>query len=472
MFRSVSVADLKSFDCEVMAVFEGQTLDASPEVQSAIARPEFQGKVGQVVEAFPSGSPRLMVVGLGAPEKLTVNVLRKAFASLARKLSATKMEKINIQPANLPDAELAGRCLGEACAMLSWTSGSMKSEASEVVDLTLGSENKDLAKGLKFGVELAHCSNLARTYVNTPPNIATPLWMADRAKELEAHGLKVTVLQGEELVKENLIGIISVGKASENPPCFIRVEYRPKNATGKPIVILGKTITYDTGGLNIKQGLIGLKGDKAGGCAVLGIMKAVATLIKPNVPVVGLLVAAENSVSNNAYRPDDVITYPNGITVEVTNTDAEGRLVLADGLIWACEKEDPCHLVDMATLTGGVGTALGDVFAGLFATDETLATELQQAGESTGERLWRLPLDDEYRELMKSPIADLVNSRRVPSASPVQGAVFLWEFVREGLSWAHLDIAATAGTSKDAGMYPPGATGFGVRLICDWLAKN
>src|SRR5690606_29282807 len=209
--------------------------------------------------------------------------------------------------------------------------------------LALSSPAAAFSKGMERGLGLALSTNFSRFLSNTPPNVATPAWIADQAKDLAAHhrNLKVKVFEGATLEKERLIGLINVGQASVNKPCMVRIEYTPEKARkgARPLVLVGKTMTYDTGGLSLKvdNGMKGMKGDKDGGCAIMGAMHAIATVVKPNFPVVALLVVAENSVSDNAYRPDDCIEFRNGVTVEVTNTDAEGRLVLADGLIWACE---------------------------------------------------------------------------------------------------------------------------------------
>jgi leucyl aminopeptidase len=237
-------------------------------------------------------------------------------------------------------------------------------------------------------------------------------------------------------------------------------------------VLLGKTITYDTGGLTLKisNGMVGMKRDKDGGCAVLGAMHAIATLIKPAFPVVGLLVAAENSVSESSMRPDDVITYRNGVTVEVTNTDAEGRLVLADGLCWACEEENASLIVDLATLTGGVVTALGSTFAGMFCENTGLRGRLEAAAGRSGERLWHMPMHAEYKEMLKSPVADIVNSNPNRKAHPIQGAAFLTYFVKEETPWAHIDIAGVHAVDADSGPFIKGPTGYGVRLLADLVA--
>ncbi|MEM9374474.1 MAG: M17 family metallopeptidase, partial [Planctomycetota bacterium] len=317
--------------------------------------------------------------------------------------------------------------------------------------------------------------NIARTLSQTPPNIATPLWIANEAKKMARKaGLKCTVFQGRKLEDEKFTGLMEVGKASENKPCMVRLEYTPaRGKTKDPIVLVGKTMTYDSGGLSIKisGGMRGMKRDKDGGCAVFGAMHNIATVIKPNRPVVALLMCAENSISDEAYRPDDVIEFRNGVTVEVTNTDAEGRLVLADGLCWACEKESPAAILDMATLTGGVVVALGTTYAGMWCDDDSLRSKLDAAADASGERVWRLPHHAEYRQLMRSPIADIHNSAPVRQAHPIQGAAFLSYFVEDGIPWAHVDIAGTHGTDKETGPFIAGPTGFGARLISEMVER-
>ncbi|MEO1585449.1 MAG: M17 family metallopeptidase, partial [Planctomycetota bacterium] len=195
----------------------------------------------------------------------------------------------------------------------------------------------------------------------------------------------------------------------------------------------------------------------------------IATVIKPKRRVVALLATAENSISDEAYRPDDVLTFMNGVTVEVTNTDAEGRLVLADALCYACKHEDPAYIVDLATLTGGVVVALGSTYAGMWCDDDGLRTKLEAAADASDERLWRLPHHAEYNELMRSPVADIVNSAPVREAHPIQGAAFLSYFCDEGIPWAHIDIAGAHSTDKNTGPYIAGPTGFGTRLLAELL---
>ena len=473
----------------VIAYYEGKegTAEFSPSfgestVKATLEREDATGENGNLVEASV-GSRRVFLLGLGKKEKVNAESLRTAFARLGRKLSSTKATEVELDFSGTlksagVDLYLAGRCLGESLGLLSWNYTELRGTATKKKEyraLQLVTEDKTLEGGITFGLSLSKSVNLARDLSQTPPNIANPLYMAERARKLAAEtGLSCRVITGDELALEKMEGLINTGKGSVNPPCLIRLEYRPEGgAEGvAPVVLLGKTITFDTGGysLKISNGMVGMKRDKDGGCAILGAMHAIATLIKPKFPVVGLLVSAENSISSDAMRPDDVLTYRNGVTVEVTNTDAEGRLVLADGLVWACEVEKATCIVDLATLTGGVVTALGSTFAGLFCEDDALRGKLDTASTRSGERVWRLPMHTEYREMMKSPIADILNSNPNRKAHPIQGAAFLSYFVTEETPWAHLDIAGVHATDSDAGAFIKGPTGFGVRLLADFIA--
>ena len=459
---------------------------ADAAVQSALKRREFTGKVGFLAEAFAgTGETRFLLAGLGKRGEMRAEILRRVAASVGRRLAEIRAETALVElTATLAksgmDAQAAGRCFGETLGLLAWQGRIYAGSATETPprsSLTLLAANADFTAGMDYGLQIAASTNFARTLSQTPPNIATPLWMAAQARQMAAEtGLSCRVIEGAELEAERLTGLVSVGQASAHPPCLIRLEYRPETAgaDAKPVVLLGKTITYDTGGLSLKvnNGMVGMKRDKDGGCAVLGAMRCVATLLKPDFPVVGLLAAAENSVSDNAFRPDDVLTYRNGVTVEVTNTDAEGRLVLADGLCWACEVEGARRIVDLATLTGGVVTALGSTFAGYFCDDAELRAQLEDAAERSGELLWRLPLRAEYREMLKSPVADIINSNANRKAHPIQGAAFLSYFVSEDVPWAHIDIAGVHSVSEDSGAFIKGPTGYGVRLLAEWIAAQ
>lgn len=518
MFHAVSTGPITNPAVVVLAHFKGEDVSAilpkratwASLVVAASKRAEGSGDLGTIAEAFPTGTGepgRVVLVGLGKREQFKPEAVRSAMAAVARRLSAVKEPSalLSITPALQAvgaSIEYAGRCAGEAFGLLSWSNNASKGALAansngkgdkddkksngkkpgkshdDRPSITLDADKKAFSKGLEFGLAISKSVNFARSLSETPPNIATPDYIAETARVLaKEFGLKFSVLRGKDLEKERLVGHVNVGKASDNQPCFIRLEYTPdKPAKGKnkPAVLIGKTITYDTGGLSLKvnNGMVGMKRDKDGGCAVLGAMHAIATIVKPGRPVVALLCCAENCISDEAYRPDDVLTYRNGITVEVTNTDAEGRLVLADGFCWACDKEDPAFIVELSTLTGGVVTALGSTFCGMFCEDEKLRGRIEAASAVSGERVWLLPQHQEYRDMMKSPVADILNSNPNRKAHSGQGAAFLSYFVAEGTPWCHLDIAGVHVAESDSGMFVKGSNGWGVRILTDLLGQE
>jgi leucyl aminopeptidase len=261
--------------------------------------------------------------------------------------------------------------------------------------------------------------------------------------------------------------VLAVGRGSVNPPRFVVLDYAPRGARST-VVVIGKGITFDTGGISLKprENMHKMKYDMSGAAAVLGLFSALKSVAPPG-RVVGLLAVAENMPGGAALKPGDVIRTLDGATVEVTNTDAEGRLVLADALAYA-RRYQPKAVVDLATLTGAISIALGFEAAGLFTTDETLGRELERASEASGERIWRLPLWKEYEAGLKSDTADLQNSTGAREGGAIMGAMFLKRFAKD-LPWAHLDIASTAWTSVERSIETRGATGFGVRLLLEWL---
>ncbi len=493
MFDTITVKPKGTSRTLIVGHFSGQPLDTRSKaavsavgaldvVTAALSRPEATGDAGAVCEAFPDGkkasADRVIIVGLGKAATFELGSLRFAAASAARRLAGAKATSATFELAGpvasiKGDMTVAGQMVGEAVGLLGWVCDDFKGKGSNTpkrLKLELRSSDTDFANGMDRGLALAESTNFARTLSQTPPNIATTSFMAKAAMTLARKtGMSCKIFEGDALERERLTGHINVGKASENAPCMIRLEYAPKGVskTSKPLVLIGKTICYDTGGLSLKinNGMVGMKRDKDGGCAVLGAMHAIATLVKPRKRVVAFLVAAENSISDEAYRPDDVLTYRNGVTVEVTNTDAEGRLVLADALCFACEKENPAAIVDIATLTGGVVTALGSTFAGMWCENDKLRAQVEEAAKASGERIWRLPMHQEYRDMMKSPVADIVNSNPNRKAHPIQGAAFLSYFVEDRIPWCHLDIAGVHATEKNSGMFIDGPTGWGVRLM-------
>ncbi|MEO7944350.1 MAG: M17 family metallopeptidase, partial [Marmoricola sp.] len=312
----------------------------------------------------------------------------------------------------------------------------------------------------------------ARLLASVPSNIKTPVWLAEQAvTAAQAAGLKATVLDEVQLAERGFGGIVGVGQAAAVPPRFVQLEYSPgKGARKAPhVVLVGKGITFDTGGLSIKPGqaMVSMKRDMTGAAVVAAVMAALPE-IDCAVRVTGLLPIAENAVGGNSMRPGDVLTQYGGRTTEVTNTDAEGRLVLADGLAYAVDKLDPDVLIDIATLTGGIKVALGEHMGGLFANDDALADHLDAAGDRAGEPLWRMPLSSEYEHKLSSRIADSDNAPGGPPA--ITAALFLQHFVGR-LPWAHLDIASVGDAPKDRFEWTEGPTGFGARLLLDWLGQ-
>ncbi len=491
MFESVKLtAGAGSRAVSVFAHFKGQGLDkesASADRSGAAAeaagRAEATGELGRVVEAFDTKGARVLVVGLGEKAAFDAGRLRDAAGAVGRRLALAKATAASIDitgalRSGKADLAACGCAFGEGLGLVAWNCDDFKgtTKNGSRTKLAVSAPNAAFREGMERGLALAASANITRTLSHTPPNICTPDYIAGKAQRMARDaGLRCTVFKGDALARERLTGLINVGKASENKPCMIRLEYRPRAGarSAKPAVLIGKTMTYDSGGLSLKinNGMRGMKRDKDGGCAVFGAMHAIATVIRPKKTVIAYLVVAENSVSDEAYRPDDIITYRNGVTVEVTNTDAEGRLVLADALCYACEKDDPAFLIDLATLTGGVVVALGSTYAGMWCDDDSLRAKVEAASATSGERVWRLPHHDEYRDMMKSDIADIINSNPERKAHPIQGAAFLSYFVQPGIPWCHLDIAGVHATEGgDKGPFVKNAnTGWGTRLLAELL---
>jgi leucyl aminopeptidase len=335
---------------------------------------------------------------------------------------------------------------------------------------------QDRQAALDRGLVLARASWLARDLAQTPSNEKNPPWLAAHAAELaKTHELTIAVRDETALVAEGFGGLIAVGQGSATPPRLIELSYLSPNATSQTphVVLVGKGITFDSGGLSIKpaDAMIPMKTDMTGGAVVMAVLSQAAAC-NVRVKVTGLIAAAENAVSGSAQRPGDVIRQYDGTTVEVRNTDAEGRLVLADALGYAAAKLSPDAIVDVATLTGAAARGLGRRHAALYATDDALATALHAAGEATGEWLWQMPLIDEYRASLESPIADVchVETTKMGGGS-ITAALFLERFTA-GIPWAHLDIAGPARADGDEHELTKGGTGFGARLLLSWLATN
>ena len=463
----------------VLLSFEDAAL---PEPIAALVTPsDFRGRAKQTRLLFAAGGgpKRLLLIGLGKPEKFTADHLRQAAATAARQAQELQIAAFTLGVnGDLPlAANVAGQALAEGLELGVYRYQRFRTNLTEEQTFTVeratlyGSDAAALRAGVAVGQTIARGVTLARDLVNTPPNVLTPAALADAAVALgERMGLNVNVLDKTQLIEGGFGGIIAVGQASANEPRFIVMEYGQASETGPTICLVGKGLTFDTGGLSIKpsDSMTTMKADMSGAAAVLGAMQVLAELKLP-LHVVGLIPAVENAISGNAYRPDDVITTLSGKTVEVLNTDAEGRIVLSDALHYA-QRYNPAAIVELSTLTGAMIIALGAHAIGMMATDQSLAERISRAGEASGERVWQLPLWDEYREMIKSEIADIKNIGGRPAGS-ITAAAFLAAFTGD-VPFVHLDIAGTAYAEKPAKPYDaPGATGVGVRLLSAFLRE-
>jgi len=429
-------------------------------------------------ESDASGDRQVAVVSLGQKEKVSRETLRRAGGAVASWLIKKSAGEAGIDLASLRDLNIErpeiflAEGIGLGAYRFERYKSSQPAKPPIQVSFLTGGEPAGLDEALEKVQVITSAVNLAREWGHEPANVINPLSLAERAQEVAGQsGLKCTVLDDTELDRMGAGALLSVGKGSRTPSRLIVLEYpgQAPEANTDPVVLVGKAITFDTGGYSIKDtsGIQGMKYDKCGGLVVIATLWAAAQL-KLKTPLVGLIPAAENMISSEAYRPDDILTSLSGKTIEVLSTDAEGRLVLADALTYAQRMFKPRAVIDLATLTGGVVVALGHIRAGMMANDDRLAGQLLSAGEAAYERLWRLPLDEEYFELIKGDEADIKNSGGREGA-PIFGGIFLKQFVDDQVPWAHLDIAGMASTSKDLPYCPKGATGFGVRLLLEYL---
>ena len=433
---------------------------------------------------------RLLVAGLGEAGKLSVQAVREAGGALAKFARQNSLAEVAVMiPAAMKDGTgqeiSAGRLAGavvEGFLLGSFryteyrgTAGVRKDDgpAPRSVKLILVAGRR-VEAAVREAEVLAEAQNFARTIASRPGNNVNPLTLAKVAQDAaRAHGLKFRVLDEKQMKKMGMGGMLAVGGGAwDTPPRMIVLEHKPaKRGKGGPVLLVGKAITFDTGGISIKPAdrMGRMIFDKCGGLAVLATLVAAARLKLP-VHVVGILAAAENHISQRAYRPGDIVRHYNGVTSEVTNTDAEGRVVLADALAWGIEQYQPRVCLDLATLTGGVIVALGHGMAGVMGNDQKLIDGLIGVGRGQGEKMWQLPLPEEPGEMLKSDYADVVNSAG-RDAQPLQGAAYLSFFVPQDpkLPWAHLDIAGVADTEKELPLYAKGATGWGVRTLVRWL---
>ncbi|MBB6118880.1 leucyl aminopeptidase [Nocardiopsis algeriensis] len=430
------------------------------------------GKAGEWAQ-FPvareQGLARLALLGVGSGSP---DDLRKAGATLAR--SARGRERVAFAWTGAGDAAATAFAEGVLLASYTFDMKSQERPADQrpapVVE-AVGAQGSEAA--LRRGGDLAAAAALARDLINTPSQEKDPAWMAERAREAAARGgLEVRVWDEKELEEGGFGAILGVGQGSPRPPRLVQLSYVPENAD-RHVVLVGKGITFDTGGLSLKptDNMALMKTDMSGAAIVLAVLSALSAVSAP-VRVTGLLALAENAFSGDATRVGDVLTTYSGTTVEVLNTDAEGRLVLADALGYAVDRLEPDLLVDVATLTGAARVALGSGTGALFSTDDDLASQILAASEEAGEPLWRMPLVEAYTETLRSRVADLANigtRGEFGPAGATDAALFLREFTG-GLPWAHLDIAGPGRSTREDGILSKGGTAFATRTLLRWLS--
>ena len=446
-------------------------------LERVFASTDFSGKKDETAVLYPGGkAARILLVGVGKAPEVTRGSLRRAAAIAAKRARALGVASATFLVAKEAGSNVAPREAGQAAAeglaQGAWQFSEMKKPPEEKkpslerFDVLSSADTAAVTAGHAVGAAIAAGHAYARGLQVLPPNICTPTYLGDRARELAAtHGFAITVLDRAAIVKEGMGALLAVAQGSAEEPRFIALEY--KGASGAPVVLVGKGVTFDTGGISIKpaQSMEDMKYDMSGAAAVLGTFEMLGRL-KPKIHVVGLVPSAENMPSANAYRPGDVVKTMSGKTIEVVNTDAEGRLLLCDALAYA-KRYSPACALDIATLTGAIVIALGHAAIGVMGTDQKLVDDVVAAGERAGERAWPLPLWDEYRDLIKSDIADMKNSGGRPAGS-ISAGWFLREFV-DGFPWAHLDIAGTAYTEREAVDMAKGPTASGVRLFAEFL---
>ena len=435
----------------------------------------FKAKPSRPVTILAPGAnlTRVVAVGLGKAERLDAHAVERAAGSAIPLLA--RDETAAIAADNIPDALVVHAGIG--AALRAWRFDRYRTRETEddkprLTRLQILARDPEIATGAWPAARaVVEGVFLTRELVSEPANILTPARFAERCETLAGHGLEVEVLGRKEMEKLGFGALLGVAQGSENKPRTVIMRYEGGPEGEAPIVFVGKGVTFDSGGISIKPaaGMEDMKWDMAGAGTVTGLMAALAGR-RARVNAIGLLGLVENMLGGDAQRPGDIVRSASGQTIEVINTDAEGRLVLADLLWYAQERFHPRAIVDLATLTGAIVTALGHEHAGLFATDDELAGRLSDAGRAVGEKLWRMPLDDAYDKLLETPAADMKNIGGRP-AGAITAAHFLKRFVGN-VAWAHLDIAGTAWSSKDHATVPKGATAFGVRLLDRLVAEH
>jgi leucyl aminopeptidase len=459
-------------------------------IKRAIAASRFTGRKGEFLELLAPpklGNSRVLLAGLGEVSKLTAldleNLGGSVYASLATggeseaSIIVDGLKSAKAQP-RARAAHYAYGALLRSYRFDKYRTKEKPEKKPSLKRLSLRVDNPGAARKLMQGLtKVADGVFFTRDLVSEPANVIYPESFAERARELSKLGVKVQALGVAAMRRQGMGALLGVGQGSVREPRLVVMQWNgapaAKGQAAKPIAIVGKGVTFDTGGISIKPaaGMEDMKWDMGGAGVVAGLMKALAGR-KAKVNVVGVCGLAENMPDGNAQRPGDIVTSMSGQTIEVLNTDAEGRLVLADALWYTQQRFKPRAVIDLATLTGAIVVALGNEYAGLFANDDKLAKLLMDAGEATGEGVWRMPLGEEYDKLIDSPAADIKNIGGGRAGGSITAAQFLQRFIKNGTPWAHIDIAGVTWVSKDKPTVPKGGTAFGVRLLNEMIAAH
>lgn len=445
-------------------------------LQELISETDFKGKknsIGMIRVGLNTPIRKLIIVGLGKQADYNLETIRLASANCVKTAKKVKCGTLGLSLPVHIDSSVTSQAIAEGAILATHQDKRFKSENDDKdtvihrIDLLgLTNINSAITQAEKI------CSGviLARELVNAPANVVTPVTMAETAVEIaNQHGLTVEILEKADCEKLGMGAFLGVAQASDLPPKFIHLTYKPEGTPRRKLAIIGKGLTFDSGGLNIKagagSGIEMMKTDMGGAAATLGAAKAIAQL-KPDVEVHFISAVTENMINGKAMHPGDILTASNGKTIEVNNTDAEGRLTLADALVFA-DKLGVDAIVDLATLTGACVVALGNDIAGLWSPSDDLATEIIQASKNAGEKIWRMPLEEKYFDGLKATHADMKNTGPRPGGS-ITAALFLKQFVKD-TSWAHLDVAGPVWVDKPSGYHHAGATGYGVRTLVNWV---
>ncbi|GAA0326574.1 leucyl aminopeptidase [Bacillus carboniphilus] len=429
-------------------------------------------EIGSVFTLGNFGTKRIITVGLGKKASVTTETIKEALGKLFKQLNG-KVKSISVDLSSFTSESVAiedaGFVLGESLALSTYTYSGYKQKSNEpekhIEQVSVISEEEEVLASLQTGYIFGKGTNSARTLVNTPGNMLTATDMAEYAAHLaETYGFEKEILEKEDMEKLGMGALLAVNQGSTEPPKLIVLKYQGKSEWKDVIGLVGKGVTFDTGGYSIKpkDGIVGMKTDMGGAAAVLGAMEIIGEL-KPEQNVVAVIPATDNMINGNAFKPDDVITAMSGLTIEVSNTDAEGRLVLADAITYA-KHHGAGYLVDVATLTGGVIVALGTHTTGAMTNNETWFEQVLEASHEAGEPIWRLPITDkDVKRIRSSKVADLNNSPG-REGHAIMGGTFILQFA-EDTPWVHLDIAGTATSKADYELGPAGATGVMARTL-------